>query len=272
MLFKYLSIERLDVIENLSIRFSPFKSLNDPFESSPLVKIQENIDGTYDRMIANTLKEMDNIWENAPDEDRTPENKKILENSKNNFANEIYENTSPHSFGLSLIEYLKHLCILSLSRTNSNILMWSHYASNHEGYIIGFHDSHAFLNQRNLRGEIVKPKPVIYSTKRQISNETNNTCLEFFCNKSIDWSYEEEERIFLNHVDDRRSSGKDDYGMDIVLSDIPIEAISSVYLGSNSNKDTEERILNALKYHNISIPVFKASISKSEYEIEFKKL
>ncbi|EQM49643.1 hypothetical protein D051_4091 [Vibrio parahaemolyticus VPCR-2010] len=27
---------------------------------------------------------------------------------------------------------------LSLSKTNKNILMWSHYAQNHEGFVLGF--------------------------------------------------------------------------------------------------------------------------------------
>jgi len=273
MLFKYLPIERLDVIEKLSIRFSPFKSLNDPFESFPLIQVPENTDGTFDRMLADNLKGMDDIWENALEEERTPKNKSLFENSKIDLASELREKSSPHSLGLGLVEYLKHLCVLSLSRTNSNILMWSHYASNHEGYIIGFNDSHAFLNRKNPRNEIVKPKPVIYSTKRPIRNENESMCLDqLFCKKSIEWAYEEEERIFLNHIDNLRSSGKDKYGMDIELTDIPIEAISSIYLGCNSTKDTEKRILNALKNYNVSIPVFKGSISKSEYRIEFKRL
>ena len=34
---------------------------------------------------------------------------------------------------------------LSMSSTNSSILMWSHYANNHEGYIIGFDPKHSFF-------------------------------------------------------------------------------------------------------------------------------
>ena len=41
MLFKYLPAERIDVLENLKIRFSPLGSLNDPFEAQPLIDLGE---------------------------------------------------------------------------------------------------------------------------------------------------------------------------------------------------------------------------------------
>ena len=43
MLYKYLSDERVDVLENLKIRFSPFTSLNDPFKACPLIDISKEI-------------------------------------------------------------------------------------------------------------------------------------------------------------------------------------------------------------------------------------
>ncbi len=36
-IFKYLIPERIDVIENMSIRFTQAKYLNDPFESLPFI-------------------------------------------------------------------------------------------------------------------------------------------------------------------------------------------------------------------------------------------
>ena len=36
MFFKYMPSIRIDVLRNLKIRFSPFESLNDPFEALPL--------------------------------------------------------------------------------------------------------------------------------------------------------------------------------------------------------------------------------------------
>lgn len=39
MLYKYLPPERVDVLSSNRIRFSPFKSLNDPFEATPLIDV-----------------------------------------------------------------------------------------------------------------------------------------------------------------------------------------------------------------------------------------
>ncbi len=41
MFFKYLPPERTDCITNLAIRFTPFTSLNDPYEFSSIIDIQE---------------------------------------------------------------------------------------------------------------------------------------------------------------------------------------------------------------------------------------
>jgi hypothetical protein len=40
MLYKYLSKDRVDVLQNLKIRFSQPQALNDPFESLPLINLE----------------------------------------------------------------------------------------------------------------------------------------------------------------------------------------------------------------------------------------
>lgn len=45
---------------------------------------------------------------------------------------------SPANIGFELMDRVnKCLGILSLSRTFTNLLMWSHYANNHTGFVIG---------------------------------------------------------------------------------------------------------------------------------------
>jgi len=51
MLYKYLPVERIDVISNLKVRFSPLKSLNDPFESLPLIDVGDIVDVTVKDLI-----------------------------------------------------------------------------------------------------------------------------------------------------------------------------------------------------------------------------
>src|SRR5437870_3881441 len=62
ILYKYLSPDRIDVLENQQIRFSQPRALNDPFEFSPALKAvltDESIDGfmknDFDRTLDSDL-------------------------------------------------------------------------------------------------------------------------------------------------------------------------------------------------------------------------
>ncbi|GGO74654.1 DUF2971 domain-containing protein [Bowmanella pacifica] len=269
MLFKYLPVDRLDVIENLKIRFSPLRSLNDPFEAYPLVNISEDINP----VINQTLREFDECWARAPESEKTKENRNLYEEMKEDFLNNAQDISNPHKLGLALTDFLKHLGVLSLSRTNSSLLMWSHYASCNKGYVIGFDEHHEFFHRRDLKGDIVRPLPVIYTTARSSVNDSHYAYRQkLFGEKPIEWSYEEEERLFLNHIDSRFATSKDEYGMDVILTDIPKDVISSVYLGSNSSRDTKYRVWEALRQNHIQAAVYQAGISRTEYKVEFEKI
>lgn len=262
MLFKYLPIERLDVVEKMRIRFSPLKSLNDPFESRPLIKPTEELL----QHNTETFSQFDDLFNNLPSEEKTSENKALIEKEKERYK----DNISPAKLGdgfMSVLDSTTNLGILSLCRNNSSLLMWSHYASENKGYVIGFNKEHSFLNQQAPNGETVKPTPIIYSTKRP-QNDMHDQNL--FHNKPLEWAYEEEERLTINHYNRHGSREKDPFGMDVILTEIPKGAISSIYLGCNSSDDTKQKIKSYLKNHNVCVPVYKAFMSETEYKLEFE--
>ena len=80
MLFKYLPIERIDVLEKLKIRFSPLQSLNDPYESMPSFNIEDLVEA----VVKNNNQQLDEIWEKTPDVEKTSENKILLYKEKYN--------------------------------------------------------------------------------------------------------------------------------------------------------------------------------------------
>jgi hypothetical protein len=49
-------------------------------------------------------------------------------------------------------EDLGKVGVLSLSRTPTNVVMWAHYAENHQGFCAGFHLSEKFTTHRNSEG------------------------------------------------------------------------------------------------------------------------
>jgi len=269
MLYKYLPVQRIDVISGLKIRFSPLKSLNDPFESLPLIDVGDISRTTVKELIAS----LDAYWENLSEVEKTSDNKLFLEKSKKAAIEGAKSQLEPSKVGEGLMDILRdRIGVLSLSRTNSNLLMWSHYADSSTGYVIGLNEDHDFFRQKNHKGEIVRALPVTYTEKRNaVSYKHDNWYHKLLCTKPIDWAYEEEERIFLTHLNKVNAIGKDEYGMDIILSALPADAISAVYLGYKITKQTERLIIDAVK-KNINCPIYKSSMSRSEYKIEFNKI
>lgn len=270
MLYKYLQVERIDVLENLKIRFSPLKSLNDPFESLPLIDVEENVDAA----VKDLLEELDGVWEKTPIEEKTTENRDLLEQSRKAVFKGARSAMEPSRVGQGLMNLLNdNFGVLSLSRSNTSLLMWSHYTGSNTGYVIAFDDKHDFFKQRDIKGNIVRPMPVIYTGKRSYINEKHhNWYQKLLCEKPLDWAYEEEERLFLSHPNKNAAIGKDEYGMDIILTSLPKETISAIYLGYNSSEDTEKKVISALNQHGIEKPIYKAAMSKREYKIEFETI
>ena len=171
--------------------------------------------------------------------------------------------------------------ILSLSRTKENLLLWSHYADSHQGYVIEFDENNNFFKS-NLEEGIAKPLLVSYTSQRPIikmadDEEFHYQIGDFFpeelakilAHKPIDWAYEEEVRVFRNisKLPERGSCKK---YHSIKLVDIPPDAISGIYLGADMEEDIEAKIIGACKTNNLHIPIFKASLSYASYSLEFQ--
>jgi len=110
--------------------------------------------------------------------------------------------------------------VISLSETNNNLLMWSHYADQHKGIIIELNSNHQLFNDytsfpvtkfdENLDAEVldhdeIKKRDEInagqiqrvrYNALRPSYTIFDNI-LEHFLVKSDEWIYEKEHRIIL---------------------------------------------------------------------------
>jgi len=238
MYYKYLPAERKDIIENLKIRFTQPGGLNDPFESVPLIK-----------------DDNDPFWQK-----RQPD-----------LAARI---------GAQEIESMSFTVgVLSLSRTKENLLLWSHYADEHRGYVIEFDEKNDFFTANAEKGTY-KPILVSYTSQRPIINMSDIEGLEtlfdfhpenlakLLGHKPIDWAYEEEVRFFRN-ISGLPSYGSCRYGYSIKLVDIPSDAISRIYLGANMDESEQKNIINACQQKALNIPIYKASLSFDSYSLGF---
>ncbi|MDP1817955.1 MAG: DUF2971 domain-containing protein [Leadbetterella sp.] len=270
MLFKYLPDNRIDVIKNLKIRFSPLKSLNDPYEALFSIDVSREVRGT----IAKVSKELDDEWNQLPVQDKIIENQRKYERNLAAIKEGVNSSLNSEIAGENLINTLgEDFGILSLSRSHTSLLMWAHYASDNTGYVIGFDEAKLFLNQNDLEGNHVYPYKVSYSDNRQfVKFGESNWKEKLLCQKPIEWAYEQEERFFLSGMDLSTSKEKDKFGAKIVLYDFSPTSILKIFLGCKASCESRERIINAVKKNSLNCAVYQATVSKTEYKLNFEQI
>lgn len=102
---------------------------------------------------------------------------------------------------------------------------------------------------------------------------TNDKKIDFYqkllCSKSIDWAYEQEERVFMALMDLNSSSKNDPISNDpVVLYDIPPDSITEIYIGARATESTKSIILDAIKLNRINCRIFTTKFSLYEYKID----
>lgn len=266
MLFKYLPRERIDVLNGLRIRFTQPSELNDPFESAILV----DASGHHDMpgMLTDIRKQMEEGLTPT-----TPEEEQELKLAIAEVEAHAKELMHPSSVGKQLIELLDRAQgVLSLSRTPDSLLMWSHYADSHKGFVLGLDESHEFFSRPDSAGRATKPHSVVYTSRRQTVQVNSEDFYErLLCFKSLEWAYEQEVRIFRTFGRTREDFERNDKDA-IKLFDLPADCIKEIYLGANIADDLVQKIISAAAWHNLDIRVFRGVIPNDRYAVNFEEL
>lgn len=261
MLYKYLSPARLDVIERLKIRFTQPAQLNDPFETEFLID-------------PDTEEEYNNIIETLSEEVvcETDEDRAELARAKSELREWAKEMSAPHVVGRSLAEFINRAQgVLSLSRTNSSLLMWAHYGDSHRGYLLGLDETHPFFHRPNGYGQPTDPRNVIYTSRRTVVSARGRDFHDMLCYKSLEWAYEEEVRVFVLF---KQNGPNFEHNRpdEIHLFDLPKECVKEIYIGANASAGTRKKILDAVDRKKIKVRVFEAYVALDRYALEFREL
>jgi hypothetical protein len=180
---------------------------------------------------------------------------------KGEFVARIRNRIDDGSFARDL---LKNVGIVSLSRSALNILMWSHYADYHRGFVLEFR-----IPVKGTKGDLelstdrLLPFRVTYQANRpriDVGNHMKESLLEMILlTKSLNWQYEEEERV----LDKNRPPGIFRYRRDDILC--------SVIAGVKMNKDNIQRLRDICQaVAGTTIPtlkVFQAVAYSDSYDI-----
>jgi len=142
--------------------------------------------------------------------------------------------------------------ILCLSKRPDCILMWSHYAASHTGYVLGFtieNDAMFFVAPSIVNYTTAYPNISYIQNREQSVKESLRT-------KAAEWKYEEEVRII------RPKPGLDSFKK---------ECLTQVILGcrvSDENKRKMEQILSEPAYEHVVLKHAKVSESAFVLNLE----
>lgn len=216
------------IFKDKTLRFSSPLAFNDPFELRPHIK---QINGE-DHLVVNVVSEHINSIGQA-----------------NQFF--YYAVIKPS---------LPHIGILSLSETHTNLVMWAHYADNHQGVVLELDESHQFFHPDTKNSDFLHPiKKVKYVQERPVitSDEWEKTLLI----KSEDWAYEREYRMSI--LFDDKDTNINKYNINF-----PPEIVKSVYIGCKATQETIEYIkLISSDDDWKHLNVYQLGIDEKEYRL-----
>jgi hypothetical protein len=143
--------------------------------------------------------------------------------------------------------------VLSLSATDRNILLWSHYAEGHTGLCFKF----LATDQTPFFGLSLPVNYVSSYPEIPITSPADKQIDTFLLTKAIDWRYEEEYRI----IDHDHGAGDKAF---------PSELLAGVILGARMTPDDKGAVVewvNERKYH---MEVLEASVASGSFSLEIR--
>ena len=213
--------------------------------------------------------------------------------SNNGVMNDLYDGLPALSEANINVNAIGDLAVMTcFSETNTNTLMWSHYASSHKGFCVEYDlkrfiedpleiKKHLFpivyteerLIQKNIDSIIESMKELRRAIDEHIvydGSEVLDDILPLFLTKGNAWEYEREWRIIYTK--------KQIYEFDddaLYSGSILFNCISAIYLGYRIDVEKRNHILeicNRINTLDNSIRVYQEKLDKTGYNIQFEEL
>ena len=254
-LFKYVSPDRVDILENLNIRYTQAAALNDIFEMDPVIArmaTEEDIRRSHDEVWPNLRKAtFERVFMLFPPEVRAailsnPEAMKQIDAIMPDVTAELserLEQARPEVVERIRKELIDRIGALSFSEDWDHLVMWAHYAQQHEGFVIEFKPTHQSLNQ-TTEGEFGHLRQVTYLPQRPQLILARTEGADVFLTKCAVWTYEKEWRI-LRPLDGLARIGDDPAKRPVYLGPLDPGCIKAVILGLKASDRTRARVVAA---------------------------
>lgn len=280
-LFKYLSPEStLAVLKGGTLKWSSPKIFNDPFDSQ--WNIAHNATGpSFDAFIAPAYKKLltERIdWSKI----RNPAKREMVSRLRQQLAakpdeldkiiaecRDYFLKDGHDVLFQRLDRRLQQLRLLCLSEEPRSLLMWSHYAMEHQGAVLEI-DPDQLTFTKFHRVEYVSEFPEVIPGKewadlitRSISPPSDSKYVEILVStKSKEWSYEREWRLVYLETDTVRGTSDDE------LVAFPPNAIRKVILGCRADSHFSQEVTDILNTRFPHVIVQRAAQSRSSFSLD----
>ncbi len=264
MIYKYLDERTLQPVQDRTLKFAMIGDLNDPFENLARVgPDNEPIDDQIKRL--KELAPAKKLLASVPPHEVDSLLKAAFETSAEKFDGSRHYTPTLLSQMIMQERTSVGIGILALTSSPKNGLMWSHYANKHQGYVLGFDDSHPFFQGVPEKSEhLLRLLPVQYSEQRIELESTidKNEAFTTFLQKSSDWSYEQESRMLFPLKFCKEVSP----GIHVI--EYPIKALKEVIFGFKCDPTLVAAIRSSLEGEDVNY--FRAIPSSISYDMEIE--
>lgn len=231
------------ILTHSVLHFSSPTSFNDPFDCK--VHFRSHVSSVdLRRKYASLVKGR------IPQLNRTQRRSKVANDINSKNPHELLKQVS-----IDLQHEIDQLGVLSLSATDRNVLLWSHYAAGHTGLCLKFRaaNEHPFFG----RAQPVA-YPDAYPEVDFLRDSPSRQVEAFLLSKARDWKYEEEWRI-IDH-----DAGSSDQVF-------PEELLAGVILGAQMTDDDKKAVIEWLHTRKYPVKIYEASVGRASFSLEIKE-
>ena len=186
-----------DILVNRRFHFSNPENFNDPFDCALGIDLHSGAsDQDWVEYFIHLVEEEDGM-DTDPEERR----KKAVNNfERGRHKDPSFIDDAENDIRQTVKELGRELGVLCLSSDPKNVMMWSHYADNHEGLLLQFDCDRYEMGAFPVNYHMFFPSlPDYLKALRQCKDEDYSPISKlFYCHKSGSWKNEKEWRSFAH--------------------------------------------------------------------------
>ena len=247
-IFKYepLSLRAIQNLKASSVYFGSPANFNDPYDCS----LNTSLAPCSDAELEQLQKESVN-FESYPPEVRA----EIPKLTPRQFEDKVRRGAETFLED-AVGKFLNTNGVTCFSETNDNLLMWSHYASQHKGFVLEFNTTFEPFNKLQ-RVKYVDDMPQ-FELGDFVRNENHGKLLELFCTKSSDWAYEKEWRALHGNGGTQFTYER--------------EALKAIYFGPRISSQDMDLLCFVCHSQFPDTELWKGARSQTEFSVEFSRI